>query len=457
MKWVDRSPLAHRLTRRVIIIQLLTLLVFFGAVVFPTVVLPILLGVRDSSPLDPKVVAIFGESVVAEDDQRLSIVPQQALQQLLQDHPTIWFLAQDDFGNNLSFGALPPEAEGLRPLLNQIISLQVTVMQENAPESLIVRTLPIGKSNLRIATGGGPRINPSAMVQIASVGIAVGTFLVLALASGLTVPRMIRRDMRGLSNAAEAAETIDVERRGTRIPESDLPLEVHALVHAINQALERLDEAHLRRERFLADAAHELRTPIAIMQTRIETAGPFPEQQKLLDDTGRLAELANQLLDIQRLTLAEPSFTKVQLDELAAGVVADLAPLAIARGYSLELDGPDKPVLALGDHGSLARALSNIVRNAISHSGNSGTIRVSVTAPATIRISDEGPGIPEADQRRIFEPFYRIKPSSEGAGLGLNLVQGIVQRHGGRLQVSHAANGGALFTITLPEFPVAIG
>src|SRR5215475_4936880 len=111
-----------------------------------------------------------------------------------------------------------------------------------------------------------------------------------------------------------------------------IPLEVAPLVTAVNEALARLDEGYSRHKRFVADAAHELRTPIAILNTRLEALQDGPDKTRLLEDTARLATLAEQLLDIQRLDQCRDPFSRVDLAIIAQNVAADLAPLAIAGG-----------------------------------------------------------------------------------------------------------------------------
>src|SRR5690606_14836514 len=164
------------------------------------------------------------------------------------------------------YGPVPREVAGSTTALEGIVSMQVIIETETeSPPAILIRTVQKPGGAVQIALGGGPTLGLSAIIQIITIVLMIATFLVLALASGLTIPKLIRRELRGLNTAAGAAETIDVDQRGIRIPESGLPSEVLTLVHAVNEALERLDDAHSRRERFLADAAHELRTPIAII------------------------------------------------------------------------------------------------------------------------------------------------------------------------------------------------
>src|SRR5215475_11479199 len=189
-----------------------------------------------------------------------------------------------------------------------------------------------------------------------------------------------------------------------------IPLEVAPLVTAVNEALARLDEGYSRHKRFVADAAHELRTPIAILNTRLEALPSGPDRTRLIEDIARLATLAEQLLDIQRLDRCEHPLAPVDLVTVAQGVAADLAPLAIAAGYELSLDSAAPCVETLGDRAALERALTNLVQNAIQHGPRRGTISIDIGRPATIEVTDDGAGIPMDQRELIFEPFYRLAP-----------------------------------------------
>lgn len=444
-------PLAGRITRRMILVQLVTLACFFGLILIPVFIVPLVSGVRNVHPQDPRLVDILERSLDYPEGGSLTLDQQPDLTRIIESYPDFWYQATTRDHQVVRYGDVPPEIARTGTTLDGIVSLQVIIETETeSPPAILIRTVQKPGGPVQVAVGGGPTLGLSAIIQTITMGLMVTTFVVLAIASALTIPRLIRRELRGLNTAAAAAEAIDVDQRGIRIPESGLPAEVLTLVRAVNEALERLDDAHSRRERFLADAAHELRTPIAILSARIETAEPFAEKQKLLADVTRLGDLTNQLLDVQRLTLGDPDFVPIDLVELAASVVADLAPLAIAGGYELELDAPDDAVRVNGDHGSLSRALTNIVRNAINHGGNRGRILITVTRPATITVTDDGPGIPLDEQDLVFEPFHRSRPSSEGAGLGLSLVQNIVRTHGGEVTVGSSPTGGARFDMSLP-------
>ena len=288
------------------------------------------------------------------------------------------------------------------------------------------------------------------MTSLAFLGIALPGLLLMGTATFIATPMIVQRAFRGLDTAADEARRIDIHQRGARLPVERIPLEVVPLVTAINDALARLDQGYVRHKRFVADAAHELRTPIAILNTRLESLSPGPDKTRLLEDAARLATLAEQLLDIQRLDRCGHPFTRLNLVAVAQSVAADLAPLAIAAGYELALDAPATPIETIGDAAALERALTNLVQNAIQHGPRRGTIGIRVSGPASIEVTDEGAGIPADQREQIFEPFYRLTPLDRGAGLGLNMVREIVLLHGGHISVADGAIGGACFRMSLP-------
>jgi signal transduction histidine kinase len=282
------------------------------------------------------------------------------------------------------------------------------------------------------------------------LGIALPGLAVMGAATFIATPLVVRRAFKGLDETAEQARRIDIHRRGSRLSLDRVPLEVVPLVTAVNDALARLDEGYARHKRFVADAAHELRTPIAILSTRLESLPSGPDKTRLIEDAARLATLAEQLLDIQRLDRCGHPFARIDLVAIAQTVAAELAPLAIAAGYELALDAPKAPIETLGDAAAIERALTNLVQNAIQHGPRRGTIGIHVSKPACIEVTDDGAGIPPDQREMIFEPFYRLTPLDRGAGLGLNMVREIVQLHRGQVSVLDGVNGGTCFRIALP-------
>ena len=441
--------LERRLTRRMIQVQAVALLLFFALVVFPLGIYPALRFI-DAPPLDPGNSATFAEAIRPAAGGGAEIEMTSKLKQLIADRPAVWFVAATEAGTEVSYGKMPIYYEELHGELWQFASVDVRPRAGSQADGLQLEKHQSQIGDVMVVSGGGRTIGVVSFVAGFWALFSLALLAITSIATTIIIPKVIRRALRGLKQAAEQAELIDIDARGTQLPTENVPQEVRALVDAVNGGLARLDKAYAQRERFLADSAHELRTPIAILQTRLETAEPFPEKARLLMDVARLSSLADQLLDLQRMDLGETTMEPLDLVELAGTVVSDLAPLALNAGYELGLNAPDHPVMIRGDEGSLTRALANVVQNAIVHAANHGQIVVEVSPNGTVSVMDDGPGIAPADRERIFEPFYRIKPLATGAGLGLNLVASIVQRHKGRVAVTESPTGGARFSMLLP-------
>ncbi|MBI5780365.1 MAG: sensor histidine kinase N-terminal domain-containing protein [Rhodocyclales bacterium] len=254
----------------------------------------------------------------------------------------------------------------------------------------------------------------------------------------------------------------------TPIALEEVPLEICGIVGELNHLLEALAETMARERRFTSHAAHELRTPLAVLKTQAQLAlrtpeGPQREEalHRLLAGVDRASRLVSQLLTLTRL---EPDVTrtlrgKVDLREITREALAELAPLALERDVELGLDAPEPaPVhgIALG----LGILVRNLIDNAIHHSPINGRVDVQLVADATtvtLTVSDQGPGIPPEERARVFEPFYRVPGSpTGGAGLGLAIVQRIVAFHGGRVDAEAGPDGhGTTMRVVLPRADVS--
>jgi len=292
--------------------------------------------------------------------------------------------------------------------------------------------------------GHGKLTGLTLVVGMASYILAIPVFLVLALISLIVTPWIVRRSLAGVSRIAQEAEQIDTDRRGRRLSEEHVPSEIAPLVRAVNEALRRLDEGYERQRRFIASAAHELRTPIAILRVKVDAADE-PATRRLGSDVERLANLAEQLLDLQRLD-SERNDETVDLASLVRQVAGDLAPLLIASNRTIEVR-IEHTLSIRGDAGAIGRVLTNLVQNAMEHGGRHVIVRV---LGSGFEVEDDGPGIPPEERERVFEPFHRLRPRPTGTGLGLTLVQQVVDRHGGHVSILGATSGG---TIVRVEFP----
>lgn len=244
------------------------------------------------------------------------------------------------------------------------------------------------------------------------------------------------------------------------------PTEVQPITRALNTLLKALAGVQAGQRRFIANAAHQLRTPLAALQVQAERAlrEPNPQAhaealQRVVSGTGRLAHLANQLLALAR---AEPessprALAKTDLAALASAVTAEWVPRALERNIDLGFSGPGLPVEILGDATLLRELVQNLVDNALRYgSCEGGYVTVGLLAAsggaATLFVEDDGPGVPVPDRELVFERFVRLPGSpGDGCGLGLAIVQEIARQHGARAVLSDGAGGrGTRVSVTFP-------
>ncbi len=392
---------------------------------------------------DEAITPVIAKAIVRQRAGGLTIRMTPDLAKLHAESPDLWFVAEDDTGRSVAFGHVP---QHYASLVGKLHGLSYADMRDRSPPyrlSAVIRreTAPAGVLTI---LGHGKLTGLTFIVFLASNVAAIPVFLVLALISLVVTPWTVRRSLAGVNRIAAEAAQIDPDQHGWRLGEADVPREILPLVGAVNDVLGRLDEGYERQRRFIASAAHELRTPIAILRLKVDSAKEFATRQ-LARDVERLANLAEQLLDLQRLDVISND-EDIYLAALVRRVAGDLAPLVIASERTIEvvIEG-SLPVR--GDPGAMERVITNLVQNAIEHGGRHVTIRVT---GSVLEVEDDGPGIPPDDRKRVFEPFHRLTPRSTGAGLGLNLVQLVVERHGGRVSILAAPGGGTIVQIALP-------
>jgi len=246
------------------------------------------------------------------------------------------------------------------------------------------------------------------------------------------------------------------------VPEQDKPEEVRSLVGALNQLLARLNAAIAQQQRFISNAAHQLRTPLAGLKTHAELARREPstaELRPLLDmiagETQRTSHLVNQLLTLARAEPGEAqSGQPVNLHEIVGRDVRDWVQRALAKNIDLGFELED--AWTLGEPLLLRELASNLLDNALAYTqaGGSVTLRTAVRAGETVlEVEDNGPGIPEAEREKVFERFYRVAATGgEGCGLGLSIVSEIAGRHNARVELTRPPGGqGTLIRVVFPR------
>lgn len=268
---------------------------------------------------------------------------------------------------------------------------------------------------------------------------------------------IFRGALKPLNQASEMAEAIGPTRTDLRIRSDGLPREVLPLVAAVNRALDRLERGFNAQRDFAADAAHELRTPLAVLRARVDMIKDPEVAQSLRTDIAAMTRTVSQLLDIaESETLTINTDEKADLHAVCSEVVSHLAPIALAQDKSIALTGAGRPIWIRGNSGALFQAVRNLVENAIAHTPAGTTVEVDVSDTAIVSISDQGPGVKETERELIFRRFWRRDRQRPGsAGLGLSIVSGIVSAHGGSIAVKNRPSGGAVFFLALTAARIA--
>jgi signal transduction histidine kinase len=260
---------------------------------------------------------------------------------------------------------------------------------------------------------------------------------------------IFRRALKPLRQASEIAQEIGPARTDIRLPLGEIPSEVRPLVSAINKALDRLDEGFRLQREFTADAAHELRTPLSILRTRVETLDDPRIAKALRLDIESMSRAIGQLLDIAELeAFAIDPAEVADLQAASAEVAGFVAPLALDQGREIALLGATTPVWVKGNAEMIKRAIRNLAENAIRHAPNDTVVEFVVEENGTVTVRDRGPGISDEERELIFRRFWRRDRNQQGSsGLGLSIVQRIAELHSAAIEVENRVMGGAQFSL----------
>ena len=295
----------------------------------------------------------------------------------------------------------------------------------------------------------------------------IATTIIILLSSVCTY-FLTKKTLTPLQKLTSEVSQIQAQNLSTQLSVPNSKDEIAQLTSSFNEMLTRLDNAFSTQKQFSANAAHELRTPLAVLQTNLEV---FEKKQKpemieyrqlftmIKEQTARLSQLVGTLLDMTNLK-SVPRTDQVSLEELVDEVFCDLDPIAEKAGISIHFNDSSNQDLhtdVTGSYVLLYRAVYNLVENAIKYNRPHGSVSVSVkqeNGQAMVLVTDTGIGISPENQKKIFDPFFRVDKSRSramgGAGLGLALVDSIAKEHGGTVNVLESSEAGSTIALMLP-------
>lgn len=280
----------------------------------------------------------------------------------------------------------------------------------------------------------------------------------LALAIMVTIALALRPLKRTSRQAAALGAAVGSGARLAPLSTEKLSVEFYNLVTAINAMLTKLEHAFDLQKQFTSDAAHELRTPVAILLLQIAELPPGPTVEALREGLRDLAALIDQLLQFaQAEDVAREASRPSDVAAIARKVCEDLAVAAYGRHQLIEFETPEERTLIAGHPALFEIAVRNLVDNAMKHSPDGTTITVAVEGSSRVVVADRGPGIPNEHKELVFSRFWRAdRRSGAGAGIGLALVRRIAELHGGDVKVEDRSGGGSRFVIDFARRDVAL-
>ena len=295
----------------------------------------------------------------------------------------------------------------------------------------------------------------------------IATTIIILLSSVCTY-FLTKKTLTPLQKLTSEVSQIQAQNLSTQLAVPNSKDEIAQLTSSFNEMLARLDNAFSTQKQFSANAAHELRTPLAVLQTNLEVFEKKQEPEMveyrqlftmIKEQTARLSQLVGTLLDMTNLK-SVPRTDQVTLEELVDEVFCDLDPVAEKAGISIHFNdsaNQDSHTDVTGSYVLLYRAVYNLVENAIKYNRPNGSVAVSVkekNSQVMILVKDTGIGISPENQKKIFDPFFRVDKSRSramgGAGLGLALVDSIAREHGGSVKVLESNEKGSIIALMLP-------
>lgn len=288
------------------------------------------------------------------------------------------------------------------------------------------------------------------------LGSALASALAALVVFTLVIYITIRRTVVPLQQASEQAAKIEPNTLSARLQVNGIPSEMMPLIDALNSALERLEHGFKVQQDFIAMAAHELKTPLTLLQAEVEL-GSEMNKEAMLRETQLMARQVNQLLHLTEVSEGRNfRFSRQSLWTLSADAASYFARIAERNGVSLRVDYQGPEAWTIADDGAVFVMLKNLLENAVNHSPRGGIVTLEVS-PHGFKVIDQGRGVDPAHREHLFKRFWRASNTSSGAGLGLAIVREICLAHQWEVHLEDSAGEGARFVISIPGTEVEDG
>ncbi|MFT7596148.1 MAG: signal transduction histidine kinase [Paracoccaceae bacterium] len=266
-----------------------------------------------------------------------------------------------------------------------------------------------------------------------------------------------RRSLIPLMAVSKQASVIGPKAAGQRLKSDRLPSEIAPLIDAVNGAFDRLEQGYKLQRDFSSNVAHEIRTPLAVLQSSVDTIEDPDLRASLTQDVQRLDQMFEQLINLSRADATNAnSFNDIDLQALTVDLAGRMAPGAVRDGQSLAISGQCVTPVR-GNAALLEIALGNLVRNALIYSPRGTEIEIEITEnPAGWRVMDRGPGVKDSHKLLLFERFNRgglAENRPDGSGIGLAIVKSVAQTHDARLAINDRPGGGSVFIFEFDASP----
>jgi heavy metal sensor kinase len=369
----------------------------------------------------------------------------------------------DHAGSAIASVSLAPEDLVTRALTTSSAKMETVVAGQKRLRLLVV---PLKGTAQLVLVGSGTVSADDAVARLVLVMLLTGPLALVAAGAGGWF--LARRALAPLAEMTATAAEIGINRLDERVPVPEGGDELAALALTLNKMLARLEEGVDDKRRLVADASHELQTPLAVMRTELDVSLGSPNLgaeaievlESAREETDRMTRIVRNLLTLARFDEGTIQLLRkpINLGALAHDAAESLQMLGRERGVDITVEGED--IVVLADPEYIRLVVVNLIENAVKHSGEGTTVHVLLeTAGDEVRLSitDTGPGIPEEDQPHVFDRFYRVdrarSKKSGGSGLGLAISREIIEAHDGRVELKSKLGVGSTFRIILPVVP----